>query len=307
MKNIKLKIFGVRGSAPISHSDYIRYGGNTASFTIRTPENTLIFLDAGTGLKFAEQTLNQEADNIYLLLSHTHADHIVGLGMSNLSKLNYIEMYKNKKLKIVGPSGVRKNLAKFYDGEIIWPVKFEDSIDSHNTMNGIDYEGITEYSQDFQSIRIDGVTTLTLLKGNHPVSGSVVLYRLDFEINGKTKSVAYTTDNEFDYLPSRKLNPDKEDLKSNYLRLIQNTDILIAEAQYTKDDYEMMRGYGHSYPEQIIDLASEANVKQVIITHHDLIKDEELDLRFEKAQKYASLLKNQIILKFAKEGDEITI
>jgi len=76
---------------------------------------------------------------------------------------------------------------------------------------------------------------------------------------------------------------------------------------YTKDDYEMMRGFGHSYPEQILDLASEANVKQVIVTHHDLVNDQELQLRFENATKYASSLKNHVQLKFANEGDEIII
>jgi hypothetical protein len=48
--SIQIKFFGVRGSAPIADKKYLKYGGNTSSITVRTPENSLLFLDAGSGL-----------------------------------------------------------------------------------------------------------------------------------------------------------------------------------------------------------------------------------------------------------------
>lgn len=303
----RINIYGVRGSAPVSHKDYMKYGGNTASFTIRTPDNSLIYLDAGTGIKFAETELNEVANKVVLLISHTHADHIVGFGMSKLSRLDQQKGYEHTKLQIIGPNDVENSLSKFYDGDIIWPVRFGYSADNTWYMGGIDYQNIVEYRYDNQEIVIDSTTKIILMQGNHPVRNGVVLFKLEIELPERKIRIIYATDNEFDYIFDSHVSPQKDEFKQNFIEFIQFADLLIAEAQYTKDTYEMMKGYGHSYPEQILDLASEANVKQVIITHHDLVDDQELQGRYEKAVKYASLLKNQIDLKYAIEGEEIII
>ncbi|MHA2278507.1 MAG: hypothetical protein ACXAC2_22235, partial [Candidatus Kariarchaeaceae archaeon] len=177
MNKVKINIFGVRGSAPVSHKNYLKYGGNTASFTIRTPENSLIFLDAGTGIKFAETELNEVANKVILLISHTHADHIVGFGMSKLSRLNQLKGYEHTKLQIIGPNDIQNSLTKFYDGDVIWPVRFGHSPDNTWYMAGIDYQNIVEYMQDNQEIRIDSKTKIKLMQGNHPVRNGVVLFK----------------------------------------------------------------------------------------------------------------------------------
>jgi phosphoribosyl 1,2-cyclic phosphodiesterase len=58
----------------------VRYGGNTTCIEIRTDDNELLILDAGTGIFPLSQTLLAEMPlTANVLLSHTHWDHIQGL------------------------------------------------------------------------------------------------------------------------------------------------------------------------------------------------------------------------------------
>jgi ribonuclease BN (tRNA processing enzyme) len=48
-----------------------------------------------------------------------------------------------------------------------------------------------------------------------------------------------------------------------------NADLLIYDAQYTEAEYETHQGWGHSNPRRGAALAAEANVKQLLLFHHD--------------------------------------
>ncbi|OLS26362.1 MAG: Ribonuclease BN [Candidatus Heimdallarchaeota archaeon LC_3] len=299
----QIKFFGVRGSITLAHKDFINYGGNTASLTLRTPENTLIFLDAGSGLHFAQNELKKKAERVFLLLSHTHVDHIIGLGMSEIVRLTNQVGYESKKLKIIGPKNVTKGLTKFYDGERIWPVSYSKDDSTGPNLPDIDYENIIEFDNDFQKIEIDKKTKLILFQGNHPIKDGVIFFRIEITVDSKITSIIYATDNEFDFNHNIKSEFHKYELK--YLKFIENCDLLIADAQYTKEDYELHKGFGHSYPEKVLQLAIKANVRNIILTHHHLYNDNEMDIRIKKIQDY--LKENNLDLKvaFAKENSEL--
>ncbi|MHA2501503.1 MAG: hypothetical protein ACXAE3_01340 [Candidatus Kariarchaeaceae archaeon] len=304
MSKIELGVYGVRGSAPISGIPYIRYGGNTASYTLRTSSNTLIFLDAGTGLRIAERQLHRRAEDVYLMISHTHADHIQGFGMTQLPYLTDVEGYEEKKLKIVGPPGITNGLSTFYDGHLIWPVKFTSEENQGPHMFGIDYSNIVEYSGDFQEMQIDSTTTVKMLRGNHPVSGGVVLYRFEMtNHDGNPVVMVYATDNEFDFININQPNPDAENYKKRYMEFIRDADVLIADAQYTKHDYfHRFQGFGHSYHQQIIDLAEQSNVNLLLLTHHHLYEDEYMDELKMNLDEYVKDNNCRLKVKLAQEG-----
>ena len=309
MSTITINIYGVRGSSPISGPDYIEFGGNTSSYTIRTPQNTLIFLDAGTGIRLAEGELDQLANKVIMLLSHTHADHIQGFGMTRLPQLHLVEGYQNKLLQIIGPSNVGESLKRYYDGEVLWPVKFSESqSDGFPRMEGINYSSILEYSKETtKTIEIDGVTTLEMMKGNHPVRDGVMLYKFQFNTNEGIKKIVYATDNEFDFISNRRVNPEADRLKQEYLEFIENADYLIADAQYTYEDYQsQFQGYGHSYHQQVIDFAAKSNVQNLILTHHHLYSDNKLNQVETSFQNYISEKRYQISLKLAREGYKVS-
>src|SRR4051794_39028326 len=82
---MKVRFWGVRGSIPAPGPDTNRYGGNTACVSVTSSSGGLVIIDMGTGLMHLGNSLmagavgkGQGAASI--LLSHTHWDHIQGLG-----------------------------------------------------------------------------------------------------------------------------------------------------------------------------------------------------------------------------------
>ena len=77
---MKVRFWGVRGSIASPGPKTVRYGGNTTCIEIRTDNNELIILDAGTGIFPLSQTLLAELPvTANVLITHSHWDHIQGL------------------------------------------------------------------------------------------------------------------------------------------------------------------------------------------------------------------------------------
>ena len=80
-------------------------------------------------------------------------------------------------------------------------------------------------------------------------------------------------------------------------RYADHADFLIYDAQYTTEEYEQRRGWGHSTWGEAVKFAREARVKQLILFHHDPLRtDGQLDRIVRDAQ---SEFENTIA---AKEG-----
>ena len=77
---MKVKFWGVRGSIACPGPKTVRYGGNTTCIEIRTDNNELIILDAGTGIFPLSQVLLAELPvTANVLITHSHWDHIQGI------------------------------------------------------------------------------------------------------------------------------------------------------------------------------------------------------------------------------------
>ncbi|MEO6772772.1 MAG: MBL fold metallo-hydrolase, partial [Kofleriaceae bacterium] len=82
---MKVKFWGVRGSIPAPGPETNRYGGNTSCVSVETAAGGLIIIDMGTGLMHLGNALlggpfGKGEGRAGILLSHTHWDHIQGLG-----------------------------------------------------------------------------------------------------------------------------------------------------------------------------------------------------------------------------------
>ena len=77
---MQVRFWGVRGSIPSPGPTTVRYGGNTTCIEIRTDNNELIVIDAGTGIFPLSQSLLKELPvEANVLITHSHWDHIQGL------------------------------------------------------------------------------------------------------------------------------------------------------------------------------------------------------------------------------------
>jgi phosphoribosyl 1,2-cyclic phosphodiesterase len=82
---MRIRFWGVRGSIPAPGPETNRYGGNTSCVSVHTANGELIIIDMGTGLMHLGNTLmggdfGKGKGHATILLSHTHWDHIQGLG-----------------------------------------------------------------------------------------------------------------------------------------------------------------------------------------------------------------------------------
>jgi ribonuclease BN (tRNA processing enzyme) len=307
MRNIQLTTCGVRGSKPAAEPSFMLYGGNTTCYVVRTPSNSLIYLDAGTGVIKGLRQLEDHADNVVLAFSHTHADHLEGLAMPNalglppLASLQNHPGYNDQKVHLFGPHGFIEGLEQYHSPRGLWPVSIRN-------YPSLDFDNAT-HVKDNGTYQIDDTTKITTIFGNHPCLTELVMYRIDMEAGGQTKTIVFATDNEFDYLARDfgvdEVNPNAGLLKDKYIKLINGADILIAEAQYATTNYMFgqgsnnVRGFGHSHPIQILNLAKD-DVGEVLITHHDRLFDSDLEIREQEVKRYGESL--SLKTNFAREN-----
>jgi phosphoribosyl 1,2-cyclic phosphodiesterase len=78
MPSVRVRIWGARGSIPAPGPDTARYGGNTSCVQVTLSDGNLLVLDAGSGIRDLGPSC-AEAEQINILLTHLHLDHIQGL------------------------------------------------------------------------------------------------------------------------------------------------------------------------------------------------------------------------------------
>ena len=68
-----IKCWGSRGSIPVSGVEYIKYGGDTTCIEIRTKDDDIIIVDAGTGIRRLGNKLIEENRFKYnFIFTHAH-------------------------------------------------------------------------------------------------------------------------------------------------------------------------------------------------------------------------------------------
>jgi phosphoribosyl 1,2-cyclic phosphodiesterase len=241
---LKLRLLGVRGSIPTPERQNLGYGGNTSCVEIRTPDGGLYVIDAGSGIRTLGPELMRASDKqpVHLFFSHFHWDHIQGLPFFGpiYDPSRPITLYST-----CYSAPLRETLA----GQMMapyFPVKF-DFISSRLKFVDIGSEPIRF-----------GALTLTPFEMNHPQGAG------GYRIEHQGAVIVYATDREHGH--SR--------LDSVLRDHAQNADVLIHDSQYTPEEYEDHKGWGHSTWVEALSVTRDANVKQVILFHHDPSHDD---------------------------------
>ncbi len=78
---MRIVLGGVRGSTPVSHPDFIKFGGATTCVLADNGAGGQILIDAGSGLRTVEPLIAPPAPDLPLLMlfTHYHIDHLIGL------------------------------------------------------------------------------------------------------------------------------------------------------------------------------------------------------------------------------------
>lgn len=254
---MRVTFWGTRGSVATPGKATTKYGGNTSCVEIRSKDHILIF-DAGTGIRELGLKILKEFDTkpltLHLFISHTHWDHIQGFPF-------FLPAYsEDNRVHVYGPPGRDKSFDKIFRAQMdsdYFPVDLGDmspNIEVHEVREPI----------VLGDLKIDHFYL------NHPA------LTLAYRITEGKKSVVYATDNE-PYLGSIHASGHQKlgdaDLPTlldeRFVDFIRGTDLFIGEAQYTNEEYEEKKGWGHSSVETTVRFAVEANVKQLAMFHHD--------------------------------------
>jgi len=256
---MKVKFWGVRGSIASPGPNTVRYGGNTTCIEIRTDNNELIIIDAGTGIFPLSQTLLKELPvTANVLITHSHWDHIQGLPLflPNFIAGNTLRLHGA--FDLVSGKGIEQVMAVQLQYSF-FPVREEEM------KARIEYVTLAPE----QSIRI-GSATVTPYMMNHPV----VDFGYRIEANGK--SIFFTGDHEPPYnicAPDdagfAQCQLEVEDRNDYLIRAMRGVDVLITDSSYTSAEYPAKKGWGHGTYQSSIAYAKKAGVKNLFCTHHE--------------------------------------
>jgi phosphoribosyl 1,2-cyclic phosphodiesterase len=295
---MKIKFWGVRGSIPSPGPNTVKYGGNTTCIEIRTDDNELIILDAGTGIFALSQELLKEMPvTANVFITHSHWDHIQGLPFFLPIFIPGNALRLHGAFDPVSGRGIEQ-IMEVQLQYSYFPVRVAE------IKARIEYETLMPE----QSVRI-GSATITPMQLNHPVINFG--YRID--CNGK--SVFFTGDHEpycniyvpgdEDHEEYRMLIEDKE---KSIIEAMRGVDVLIADSSFTAEEYPSKKGWGHGTFDSCIAMAKKSGAKLVYCTHHEPTRsDEALEREFEKALLRYPKQDGGPECRLAREGEEILL
>jgi len=286
--------WGTRGSISTPGRITEKYGGNTPCVSIRYNDTQIIF-DAGTGIRnlgieLLEEIKKEENPTVlHLFLSHTHWDHIQGLPF-------FLPSYhKNTKLIIYGSHRKERFLASILKEQMDFDY-FPVSMSSFAA-------DISIKEMDEQVLEIGPLIIGWQEQVYHP--GGSVRYKIS--VNGN--KVVYATDVELDRVfKNLEDNEENKKLAGEYMDFISDADLLIADAQYTEEEYKEKIGWGHSSVPVLLQTAFNSNVKQLAVFHHDPQHSDKFldDLWMENRKKFSSEERKMDVF-WAREGMTLSI
>jgi phosphoribosyl 1,2-cyclic phosphodiesterase len=276
----QLKVWGCRGSVPTPGPGTVEIGGNTSCVSLMPDDDTLLILDAGTGIRELGRHLDGLPQDVHILLTHLHLDHVEGLRF-------FAPLWRPEtSLTIWGPpSPVRtlRDRIKVLLSPPLFPMHLGDVPSS------------LTFRDTPATLRLGGAQ-ISSLRVQHP--GPTIGYRV--ELGGTT--LAYIPDHEPALgLDLAAVSPDWV----SGLDLARGADWLLHDAQYFEEEYPRLAGWGHSSVAHAVSVARHADVKRLLLFHHDPGHDATDLARLEARGR--ELAGDAFEVALAREGLELTL
>ena len=182
---------------------------------------------------------------VHVLLTHLHLDHLQGLAF-------FLPFWSDDvELHIWGPPSPKYSLAQrvaSYVSPPLFPVHLSD-VPSRPIFHDVPDE--------------------PWMIGSALVAGYPVVHQgptLGFRVTADDRTLAYIPDHEPSLgIDLRQLEPD---WMSGYL-VAAGADVLLHDAQYSREEYGTHTGWGHSSIDHAVSFARAAQVERLLMFHHD--------------------------------------
>jgi len=261
------------------------YGGCTTTLEVRSDNDDIIIIDAGTGIRdlgneLMKTEFGQGKGVATILFTHTHWDHIQGLPFF---KPFYV---KGNRFNIYSPfTDIRERIEY-------------QQVFSHFPVN-LDYMFATK---DFFVIEKEEelfLNNLRILNKRMRHPGGC----FGFRIEDRGKAFVFTSDCEF--------NIDEIDNIGAYREFFNNAEVVVFDTQYTFEESINKIDWGHSSASIAIDIVSRFNVKRLILWHHEPdYGDDKLESVLANAKAYLNMggkRNSNLRVEIAYDGMEIDI
>lgn len=244
---MKLRFWGVRGSFAMCGREFLRYGGNTTSVELVTDAGQRLLIDLGTGATELAKHLMADVfgkgqGTLPILLSHTHLDHIQGLPFFTPFFI------KGNEIRILGAAPAQS---------ISLESTLQNQLAPHySPLNGLENlaAGVTiETLAPGQTLALPGFEVVTAAMPH----GS--MWTTSYRITADGKTVTYLSDVEY---------PSPDAPLPVAIELARGADLVIHDAMYDDNDYELRKGWGHSPVRAGVVVAERAGAKKLALFHH---------------------------------------
>jgi phosphoribosyl 1,2-cyclic phosphodiesterase len=287
---MKVRFWGVRGSIPAPGPDTIRYGGNTSCVSITTASGGLVIIDMGTGLMHLGNSLmggafGKGAGRASILLSHTHWDHIQGLGF-------FAPVFVGGNQFTVwgpGPHGSAGMLEEILEGQM------DPNFSPLQTLKNFSATFDVRAAELGTSFETEGVT---ITAQEHPHGATTAL---SFRIEEAGRAFVYASD-VGQPVEGAAPSPDA-------IAFYRGADVLLHDTTYRPEDQVTRRNRGFSTYEDAAAAAVAANVKRLVTFHYDQdYTDDDVDALVASCRAAVTARGGTgIEVVPAREGDEIEI
>jgi phosphoribosyl 1,2-cyclic phosphodiesterase len=246
----EVRFWGVRGSIPSPGPQTKRYGGNTPCVELRCGDELLIF-DLGSGARALGDALlaGMKPVRASIFISHYHYDHLQGLPFFGPI------FVPTSAFTLYGSPRNGRTVKEILGGQMVQPY-------FPVTADGVFRAQLTYRDLSAGETLQVGPAQVRMLELNHP--GGNLGYRVD--CGGR--SVVYATDVEHGSA-----------MDTGLFEFARGADLLIYDSMYTEDEYHgrcgpARTGFGHSTWQAAVHAANAAEVKTLVLFHHDPGRDD---------------------------------
>lgn len=240
---LQVTFYGVRGSIPSPAIENLGFGGNTTCLEVRSAANDWIVIDAGTGARRLGHLARERDElDVHFWMTHFHWDHIQGLPFFAPLFLDGARVT----FHAAKPSATTREIL-----EVQMRAPYFPGAES--------LLAAREFAEIGDKPEAHGGMTVHTFPLNHPQGAC------GFRIESGGAAIVHASDMEHG-------DPRLDRIVREYS---QNADVLIYDAQYSPQEYESKKGWGHSTWLEAARVARDANVKRLILFHHDPDHDDD--------------------------------